>query len=163
MTTLIMIDGDDGEPASDAINRRLREELAGRRLSETAAADLCGRKQQWLSRRLTGVTDWAVGELEQTCQALGLSFTYITTGIRQIPPMPPPNPPAPAVAWEPIQQTRRLRVAADSRAEVSDAVNDEALAYLRLVDETPILAERGPRRSARSRRSAGSASDQPDG
>ncbi|MCV7099460.1 helix-turn-helix domain-containing protein [Mycobacterium palustre] len=162
MTTLIMIDGAADEPAAAAINRRLRQEFAGRGLSETAAAELGGRKQQWLSRRLTGVTDWAVGELVHFCNALGLSFTYITTGIREVPPMPP-NPPAPAINPSRTQRRGGQLLRLPTQAEVSDAVDDNALAYLRLADEAPVEELVDPhRRSTGSGGPAGEPTSKPD-
>jgi len=34
---------------------------------------------------MTGSTPWDVDELDEVCQASGVSFDYVTTGIRAIP------------------------------------------------------------------------------
>lgn len=85
MTTLMVVDGNRGESRSVAVARRLREELAGRRLSVSEVARRIGTTQQKLSRRMTGLTSWDVDELDEVCQAAGVSFAYVTTGIREIP------------------------------------------------------------------------------
>lgn len=89
MTTLIMMD-EDYSPAG--IKRRIKEEFARHGIdSETEAAERYGRPQQWVSRRMTGETKWSVGELEDFCRVLGLSYIYVATGIRPIPPSGPPG------------------------------------------------------------------------
>lgn len=85
MTTLMVVDGNRGESRSAAVARRLREELAGRRLSVSEIARRLGTTQQKLSRRMTGMTPWDVDELDDVCAAAGISFDYVTTGIREIP------------------------------------------------------------------------------
>ena len=66
---------------SKDISRRFREELARHEIaSESEAARRAGVAQPWLSRRLTGDTDWTVADLERICDALGLSFRYVATG-----------------------------------------------------------------------------------
>lgn len=85
MTTLMVVDGDRGESRSLAIARRLREELAGRRISVSEVARRLGTTQQKLSRRMTGLTPWDVNELDDVCRVAGLSFTYVATGIREVP------------------------------------------------------------------------------
>ena len=56
-----------------------------------------------ITRRLTGVTEWTLGDLEDFCEVLGLSSLYITHGVREIA--------APDSHISPGQQTnvRRLR------------------------------------------------------
>lgn len=85
MTTLMVVDGDRGETRSEAVARRLREELGGRRISVAEVARRIGTTQQKLSRRMTGQTSWDVDELDIVCRAAGLSYVYVTTGIREIP------------------------------------------------------------------------------
>ena len=85
MTTLMVVDGNRGETRSGAIARRLREELAGRRISISEVARRIGTTQQKLSRRMTGLTAWDVNELDEVCEAAGVSFDYVTTGIREVP------------------------------------------------------------------------------
>jgi hypothetical protein len=84
MTTMIMMDADH-TPAG--VKRRLREEFARHGIeSDTTAAERYNVPQQWLSRRMTGETDWKVWELEEFCRGLGLSYVYVATGIRPLPP-----------------------------------------------------------------------------
>lgn len=85
MTTLMVVDGNRGESRSVAVARRLREELAGRRVSISEVARRIGTTQQKLSRRMTGLTAWDVDELDEVCQVAGVSFDYVTTGIREVP------------------------------------------------------------------------------
>lgn len=81
----MVVDGDRGESRSLAVARRLREELAGRRISVSEVARRIGTTQQKLSRRMTGLTPWDVNELDEVCRAAGISFVYVTTGIREVP------------------------------------------------------------------------------
>ncbi|MCA2275463.1 helix-turn-helix transcriptional regulator [Mycobacterium intracellulare] len=144
MTTLVFIGRRSGETATVAANRRLREELASQRLSASAAADLCGVKQQWLSRRMTGTTDWALGELEAVCAALGFSFDYIATGIRELPTPPPPA----AAGIQRDAQVLRFPNAATHASQLGDvSVEDDALAYVQLAEEgsESRLGESNPR------------------
>lgn len=86
MTTLMIVDGQRGdETRSQVIARRLRGELAQMGLSITRAAQMCGYKQQWFSRRMTGTVAFDVEDLDAICIRLGLSFDYILTGIRALP------------------------------------------------------------------------------
>ncbi|SIH48142.1 Uncharacterised protein [Mycobacteroides abscessus subsp. abscessus] len=94
MTTLMMVDGDRGETRSEAAVRRLREELAGRRISIAEVARRLGTTQQKLSRRMTGQTSWDVNELDQVCEAAGVSFVYVATGIKSLPGGGPTGPAA---------------------------------------------------------------------
>jgi hypothetical protein len=87
MTTLIMMD-EDYSPAG--IKRRIKEEFARHGIdSESDAAERYGRPQQWLNRRMTGDTKWNIGELEDFCRVLGISYVYVVSGIRPVPPNPP--------------------------------------------------------------------------
>lgn len=89
MTTLMVIDGPrEGETRSQVVVRRLRGELAQMQMSVNKAAAICGVKQQWFSRRMIGATTFDLDELDMICQRLGLSFDYITTGIKNLPPTP---------------------------------------------------------------------------
>jgi hypothetical protein len=89
MTTLMIVDSPrNGESRSQVIARRIRGELGQLDLSMMKAAALCGFKQQWFSRRMTGHVDFTVNELDVICTCLGLSFEYILTGIRALPTGP---------------------------------------------------------------------------
>jgi hypothetical protein len=129
MTTLIMMDADH-TPAG--IKRRLREEFARHSIdSETDAAQRYGRPQQWVSRRMTGETEWKVGELDDFCRVLGLSFVYVATGIRPILPNPPGDYGPPDIIADNVV---RLPPRARRSRESDEAVADEALRYIALAD-----------------------------
>ncbi len=85
MTTLMVVDGERGESRSKAVIRRLRAELAYMGTTAADVAKKMGLAQQYVSRRMTGATDWKVGELDDFCAAAGISFGYVTTGVRPIP------------------------------------------------------------------------------
>ncbi|MBM4592269.1 helix-turn-helix domain-containing protein [Rhodococcus hoagii] len=88
MTTLMVVDGGRGETRSQAAARRLRSELAGKRISVSEAARRAGMNQQTLSRRMTGEVEFKVDELDSLCQATGVSFTYVIAGIKETPAGP---------------------------------------------------------------------------
>jgi len=68
MTTLIAIDGmRAAETRAQAVARRLRQEIAALDISKSAAAQICGVSQPWMSRRLTGKTPLGVDELDMIC------------------------------------------------------------------------------------------------
>lgn len=95
MTTLIAVDGYFGnETRAKAVARRLRQEIAALDISKSHAAKMCGVSQPWMSRRLTGVTALAVDELDSICRTLGISYEYVTTGIRAFATPPPPGVPS---------------------------------------------------------------------
>lgn len=85
MTTLMVVDGDRGETRSEAVARRLRGELAERRVSISEAARRIGMTQGALSRRMTGHVEFGVDLVDQLCDVTGASFVYVTTGIRETP------------------------------------------------------------------------------
>lgn len=90
MSTLTLVDaGNTGETRSQAVTRRLREELGRVGLSVSAVARLLGENQPKLSRRMTGLIPWDVDTLSEFCTAAGISYDYVTTGIRELPE--PPN------------------------------------------------------------------------
>lgn len=84
MATLMLVDGNRGESISKAIARRIREELARVDLSVSEVARRLGTTQQRLSRRMTGSTEWEITDLDEFCRRAGISFVYVTTGIREI-------------------------------------------------------------------------------
>ncbi|QPG69125.1 helix-turn-helix domain-containing protein [Mycolicibacterium mucogenicum] len=86
MTTLMIVDGRRGEESrSEGIARRIKGEIAQNGLSMVRAAGLVGMTQAKFSRRMTGNVDFGIAELDDICQKLGISFEYITSGIRAIP------------------------------------------------------------------------------
>ncbi|MFL0158471.1 helix-turn-helix domain-containing protein [Mycobacteroides chelonae] len=89
MTTLMMVDSRPGETRDQAISRRFRQELAGIGLSANKAAKVIGVSQSWISRHLTGETDWKANEVDQVCGPLGLDAVFLLTGILAIPDATP--------------------------------------------------------------------------
>jgi len=91
MTILTVVDGRYDETRPEAIARRLRGELGQLNLSVSEVARRTGMSQPALSRRMTGQMPFDVAELDLICDNLGISFDYITTGIREV-IEPPPSP-----------------------------------------------------------------------
>jgi transcriptional regulator with XRE-family HTH domain len=91
MTTLTVVDGQRNETRPEAIARRLRGELGQLNLSVSEVARRTGMSQPALSRRMTGQLPFDVAELDLICDTLGISFDYITTGIREVPAPRPPG------------------------------------------------------------------------
>lgn len=111
MTTLTVVDYHPDETRSEAVARRLRGELAQLHISASEAARRLGFTQAFLSRRLTGRVPFHVDELELICTTLGLSFVYITSGIRALPDGPPAPDGGDKVNW---------RARRDSNSQPSD-------------------------------------------
>ena len=87
MTTLIVVDA----PGSDfnlTVARRIREELGRVGTNINRVAKSVGAVQQRYSRRMTGKTPWPIDELYEFCNAAGISFAYVATGIRPVPSGP---------------------------------------------------------------------------
>lgn len=84
MTTWIMFDSDI---SPDGVRRRIKEEFGRTGInSDAQAAKRFAKPQQWVSRHMTGQTDWKLQELQQFCDSLGLDYIYVTTGIRTVTP-----------------------------------------------------------------------------
>lgn len=64
-------------------------EFARLDISESEAARRIGISQDKISRRMSGKNPFNIDELEELCDGLGISFDYVTTGIRALPT--PPN------------------------------------------------------------------------
>ncbi|NOS27754.1 helix-turn-helix domain-containing protein [Mycobacteroides abscessus] len=85
MTTLMAVDGDRGESRAAAVARRIREECAGRRIKYSELARAVGISPQAMSSRISGKVAWAVDELDRACAGTGISYIYVTAGIRPVP------------------------------------------------------------------------------
>ena len=86
MTTLIAIDGHKpGGRRSTEVARRFRAELGALNITASEAARRCGQSQAWMARRTSGKTAFDVDSLDMVCTALGLSYDYVATGIKQVP------------------------------------------------------------------------------
>ncbi|WP_207551473.1 helix-turn-helix domain-containing protein, partial [Mycobacteroides abscessus] len=85
MTTLMAVDGDRGETRAAAVARRVREELAGKRIRYNELARAIGKSPQAISRRISGEIPWDVDELDRACESTGISYAYVTAGIRPVP------------------------------------------------------------------------------
>lgn len=88
MTTFQVVDGHRDESRSEAAARRLRGALAELRISISEVARRIDMTQGALSRRMTGHVEFTLDLIDQICEATGISFTYITTGIKETPASP---------------------------------------------------------------------------
>lgn len=91
MTTFMVVDGQQGKSRPEAIITRLRMEFARLGISDSEAARRAGISQDRMSRRMTGKTPFDVNDLDIICDALDISFEYVTTGIRALPGNPGPG------------------------------------------------------------------------
>lgn len=92
MTTLMVVDGfGQGETRTQAVTRRLREELARHDTTVTAVARRLGEVQQKYSRKMTSQTPWDVESLDRFCTAFGGDFDYVVTGVKALPTQPDPT------------------------------------------------------------------------
>ena len=111
MTTLMVVDGfGQGETRTQAVTRRLREELARHHTTVAAVARRLGEVQQKYSRKMTNQTPWDVESLDRFCAAFGGDFNYVVTGVKAVPTPPPPTPP-----------TSGLRIIRTSAAQIRAA------------------------------------------
>jgi hypothetical protein len=84
--TLTLVDATvRNESRSHAVTRRVREELARVGVSVSLVARKIHTNQACLSRRMTGSVSWDVDLLDEFCSAAGISFDFVTTGIRDLP------------------------------------------------------------------------------
>ncbi|SCX34473.1 Helix-turn-helix domain-containing protein, partial [Mycolicibacterium fluoranthenivorans] len=60
-------------------------EFARLGISDSEAARRAGLSQDRMSRRMTGKTPFDVNDLDQICDALDISFGYVTNGVRELP------------------------------------------------------------------------------
>jgi transcriptional regulator with XRE-family HTH domain len=60
----------------DTVTAEVRAEMARRRMSQTALAELIGEQQWWISKRLTRATPFTLEDLDRIAQALGLPPTF---------------------------------------------------------------------------------------
>ena len=82
MTTLGVIDGNDGESLTVAVARRLRGQMAERRITNVELARRTGWGRQMVSRRVNGETALNTDEMEQIESITGISAIYLLTGRR---------------------------------------------------------------------------------
>jgi len=139
MTTLTRVDYHPGETRSQAVARRLRGELAQLNISASEAARRAGFTQAFLSRRLTGRVPFHVDDLETICTTLGLSFEYITSGIRGVEDHPPSPPKPPSSAPQPRKAPRR-RLRSVGTTDLAGV--DADAAYMVLLSEQQGLASK---------------------
>lgn len=87
MTTLIVIDGHrPGGRRSEEVAARFRGELGRLNISASEAARRCHKSQAWMARRTSGKTPFDVDDLDMACEALGMSYDFVATGIQAIDP-----------------------------------------------------------------------------
>jgi hypothetical protein len=132
MSTLTVVDTDDsGETKSQAVTRRIREELGRVGLSVSAVARLLGEPQPKLSRRMTGDVPWDVNTLGEFCTAAGISYDYVTTGIREL-----PDPPHPTERGQ-QRSLGRVTLRSVPTGDYAADVDEDAMAYLQLAEGLP--------------------------
>lgn len=59
--------------ANEWVRANVRELMDFRRITQAELADMIGQSQPWLSKRLTGVTEFQMGDLDLIANAFGLS------------------------------------------------------------------------------------------
>lgn len=68
-------------PRSQSIARRLRGFLAEEQIPAIRLASALGLTQSKLARRMTGQVAFSIDELDAICDALGIRFEWLTTGV----------------------------------------------------------------------------------
>ena len=68
-------------PIASAAARRLREQLAGRQISQKTLAMKMGVTPMWLNRRYRGTTALSLDDLHLIEEAVGISAAYLVTGV----------------------------------------------------------------------------------
>ena len=68
-------------PLAEAAARRLRQQLAGRQISQKTLAAKMGVTPMWLNRRYRGTTALSLDDLELIESAAGISAAYLVTGM----------------------------------------------------------------------------------
>lgn len=85
MTTLYAVDGQargrDEETLTEAVARRLREQLGGRRISQRALARELGETPTWVNSRALGRISMSMADIEAIANATGISAVYLMTGV----------------------------------------------------------------------------------
>jgi transcriptional regulator with XRE-family HTH domain len=79
-----------GQTLTDAVARRLRGQLAEKRITGLRLAELTGMGRAMVSRRLNGDTALNTDELELIEQVTGISVVYLLTGYHVEPDGPEP-------------------------------------------------------------------------
>ena len=82
MTTLSVIDGNGGETLTVAVARRLRGQMAEKRITNVELAKRTGWGRQMVSRRVNGETALNTDELETIEAVAGISAIFLLTGHR---------------------------------------------------------------------------------
>ncbi|WP_131832862.1 helix-turn-helix domain-containing protein, partial [Mycobacteroides abscessus] len=81
MSTLMVVDHDRG---AAAVARRVREECARLQIKYYELARAIGKSPQAISYRINGKVPWDVEELHLASEATGMSYDYITAGLKTI-------------------------------------------------------------------------------
>lgn len=84
-TSLKVLDGGRAESLTEAVARRLRGQLAERRISGLQLAKLTGLGRGTIDRRLRAETAMNTDELELIERVTGISAVYLLTGQRENP------------------------------------------------------------------------------
>jgi hypothetical protein len=133
MTTAIVWDDDLGP---EGIRRRIVEEFARLGIrSEAEAARIYGRPQQWVSRHMTGTSRWAVPDLRDFCDKLGMSYRYVVSGIRML---PTPSPDRREDIGKIIEFPSRAQHRFEAVSGDLGPINDDAASYVALSENLPL-------------------------
>jgi len=65
------------ETATDTLLSGIRVELARRKMTQDDLARGLGVNQHWVSRRMTGRTEWTISEVESVSEFLGVPFLHL--------------------------------------------------------------------------------------
>lgn len=85
MTTLRVIDGIPSESLTQATARRLRGQLAERKITNRGLGRMIGKSYQWVNRRADGETSMSAEDMELIEAATGISAVYLVSGIQETP------------------------------------------------------------------------------
>lgn len=108
MTELRVIDGDKPESLTEAVAKRLRGQLAERRIKQTEVIADTGWGKTTVYRKLNGISPLDTDELDMIWQLFGISPVYLLAGIPDDRPWPGPDGGASgAPTWA---RTRDLRI-----------------------------------------------------
>ena len=91
MTELRIVDGERPETLTDAVAKRLRGQLAERKIKHTEVIEKTGWGKTTVYRKLNGITPLDTDQLELLWQLFGISPIYLMTGRHDSTPWPGPG------------------------------------------------------------------------
>lgn len=85
MTAMRVVDGQAGETLTEAAARRLREELAGKRISAREVSRRLHKGVNWAADRANGTTPMTTRDMQAIEEATGITAGYLVTGQKNAP------------------------------------------------------------------------------